>query len=268
LLDPVNTVDQVHGILLAGGSAFGLDAAGGVVRYLEEEGIGFTTRYSKIPIVPAAIIYDLGVGDNKVRPDADTAYQACKNASPEQVLEGSVGVGAGATVGKVAGLDRAMKGGVGTASVEVGSLRVAALAAANSVGDILDPGSGKTLAGVRTRDGKRLAKALQVLKESRGSELGAGENTTLVVVATNGSFTKSEVTKIAQMSHDGMARSVNPCHTPFDGDTVFALATGKVKGADLMLAGSLAAEVTATAIVRAVLTATGLPGLPAHCDIA
>jgi L-aminopeptidase/D-esterase-like protein len=268
LLSPLNTVDRVHAIVLAGGSAFGLDAAGGTVRWLEEHGIGFQTRVARVPIVPSAILFDLGVGDARVRPTADCGYRAAAEASAAPVVEGSVGAGAGATVGKLRGLGRAMKGGIGSAAVErEDGLIVAALVAVNSLGDVIDPETGRVVAGVRAEGGTDLADARRLLRSGTVPAPHSLENTTLAVVATNARLTKSEATKVAQMAHDGFARAIWPVHTPADGDTVFALATGSRRaGDDLLIIGALAADVTARAIIRAVERATGLEGIPAHRD--
>lgn len=268
LLDPVNTVSQVHAVVLSGGSAFGLDTATGVVRYLEERGIGFNVSVAKVPIVPAAILFDLGLGDPTVRPNAEAGYTACVNASSGPVPEGCVGAGAGATVGKLLGMSRAMKSGLGTVSLQVGDLIVAALVAVNCIGDVIDPSTGSILAGLRTENGKSLASAAQILKTRRLGKSGEpGENTTLAVVGTNAAFSKTAMTKIAQMSHDGLARAINPVHLPFDGDTVFALSTSSVTGADLGQVGALAAEAVALAINRAVITAEKWGELPSHADL-
>jgi len=268
LLHPVCTVQQVHAVVLAGGSAFGLDAASGVMRYLEERGIGFETRVAKVPIVPAAILFDLAVGDPRIRPDREAGYQACVRASAGPVQEGNVGAGAGATVGKLFGVHRAMKGGLGTASLRVGDVIVAALVVVNAVGDVVDPRTGRILAGVRTPDGRRLADAMELLRRGEGVvPLRPGENTTIGVIATNATFDKVGMTKIAQMGHDGLARAIRPVHMPLDGDTLFALSTGRVPGADLGVVGALAAEVVAEAVVRAVLKAESLPGYPAARDM-
>lgn len=268
LLNPVHTVQKVHAVVLAGGSAFGLDAASGVMRYLEERGIGFETRVAKVPIVPAAILFDLAVGDPRLRPDREAGYQACLRASGGPVEEGNVGAGAGATVGKLFGLHRAMKGGLGTASLRVGDVIVAALVVVNAVGDVVDPKTGRLLAGVRTPDGKQLADAMERLRlgESPAPQR-PGENTTIGVIATNAAFDKVGMTKIAQMGHDGLARAIRPVHMPLDGDALFALSTGRVRGADLGVVGALAAEVVAEAVVRAILKAEGLPGYPAARDL-
>jgi L-aminopeptidase/D-esterase-like protein len=268
LLSPLNTVDRVHAIVLAGGSAFGLDAASGTVRWLEEQGIGYETRVARVPIVPSAILFDLGVGDPRVRPTADCGYRAAAGATAAPVAEGSLGAGAGATVGKLRGLSRAMKGGIGSASVERSDgLIVAALVAVNSLGDVIDPATGAVVAGVRTESGRDLADARRLLR-TEAAQARSLENTTLAVIATNARLTKSEATKIAQMAHDGLARAIWPVHTPSDGDTVFALATGsRETGDDLLLVGALAADVTAEAIVRAVKNATSAAGIPALRDL-
>jgi L-aminopeptidase/D-esterase-like protein len=263
LLDPVATVPEAHGILLAGGSAFGLDAASGVVRYLEERGIGHPTSVLPVPIVPAAILFDLGVGDPRVRPDAEAGYRACVAGSSGQVGEGNVGCGAGATVGKLLGTDRSMKGGIGSASAKWENLVVAALVAVNCLGNVIDPKSGRILAGARARDGRKIER-LEVSLEVPYRRLGAGpgENTTLAVVATNARFDKAGMTKIAQMAHDGFARAINPVHLPFDGDVVFSASTKEITDVTLGQVGALAAEVTAQAIVRGVLRARSIPGFP------
>jgi L-aminopeptidase/D-esterase-like protein len=270
LLEPVNMVQQVHAVLLSGGSAFGLDAASGVMRWLEERKIGFPAGPARVPIVPAAILFDLGVGDAKVRPDAAAGYAAANAATAGAVGEGNVGAGAGATVGKLLGFGRAMKAGLGMASARLpGGAVVAALAAVNAAGDILDPATGRIIAGARTEAGDGLAGTMKSLLEGRApAGTSKGENTTLVVVATNAALTKTEATKVAQMAHDGVARAVNPAHTPWDGDTVFALSTGAAAVAGgVLVVGAVAAEVTALAIVRGTRLARGLPGLPAAADL-
>ena len=278
LLEPLNTVQQVHAIVLAGGSAFGLDAATGVVKYLEEKGVGYDVGIAKVPIVPAAILFDLAVGGKpSVRPAADCGYRAAQAATSGPVAEGNVGAGAGATVGKSAGPARAMKAGIGSASITTADgLVVAALVAVNAVGDIIDPATGRVVAGVRTADGKGLADARKVV---RAGDFGVrrpsapppprpAENTTIGVVATNAVLTKAQAQKVAQMAHDGFARAISPAHTPSDGDTIFALATGAHPGdANVGLIGALAAEVMADAILRAASQATGLPGYPAARDL-
>ena len=270
LLEPVNMVQQVHAVVLSGGSAFGLDAASGVMRWLEERDIGFPAGPARVPIVPAAILFDLGVGDPKVRPDAAAGYAAAKAATAGAVSEGNVGAGAGATVGKMLGFGRAMKAGLGTAAARLpGGAVIAALAAVNAAGDVLDPATGRIVAGARTEAGDGLLGTMKSLLEGRApAGTSKGEDTTLVVVATNAALTKTEATKVAQMAHDGVARAVSPAHTPWDGDTVFALSAGNAAVAGgVLVVGAVAAEVTARAIVRGARLARGLPGLPAAADL-
>ena len=271
LLDPVNMVPTVHGILLTGGSAFGLDAAGGVMRYLEEHGVGFDTRVARVPIVPGAVIFDLGVGDAKIRPTAECGYRAASAATPGPVAEGNVGAGAGATVGKLFGGARAMKGGVGTAAITLkDGLTVSAIVVVNAVGDVIDPATGAVVAGVRTADGKGLADARALIRAGATRPTArTGENTTIGVVATNATLTKAQAKKVAQMAQDGMARAISPAHTMGDGDTIFAMATGeRAEAADVTTIGALAADVLAEAIVRAVREAKGIAGYPAARDLA
>jgi len=272
LLNPVNTVERVNAIVLSGGSAFGLDAASGVMRYLEERGIGYPTSAIPVPIVPAAILFDLGVGGKpKIVPTAECGYRAAIAATDGAVAEGNVGAGAGATIGKLAGAGRAMKAGIGTSSFTMpdGTI-VAALVAVNAVGDVIDPDTGQVVAGVRTPDGKSLADARKLLR-SPDFKLPAGPpvaaNTTIGVVATNARLTKAQATKLAQMAQDGLARALYPTHTAVDGDTIFALATGEREPADVLRVGVFAADVVAQAIVRAARAATGIPGYPAARDL-
>ena len=270
LLDPVNLVERVHALLLTGGSAFGLDAAGGVMRWLDEHGHGHAVGAVRVPIVPAAVLFDLWVGDARIRPDADAGYAACAAASRDAPAEGSVGAGAGATVGKLFGPGRAMKGGIGSASVTVNGLTVAALVAVNAVGDVIDPATGEIVAGARSADGaRRIGTTRALLAGDVPSLLQPGAATTIGVVATDALLTKAQASKVAQMSHDGLARCIDPVHTLFDGDTMFALATGASgRVADATLVGALAAEVTVRAVLRAVRAATGLAGWPAAADLA
>ena len=274
LLSPLNAVEQVHAIVLAGGSAFGLDAASGVMRWLDERGFGIEVGPAKVPIVPAAILFDLWVGDASIRPDAASGYAACEAASTQPVAEGNVGAGSGATVGKLFGIQRAMRGGIGSASVTVGGITVGALVAVNAIGDVIDPSTGQTVAGARTADGSALLGTMHaLLRGDLPLLLQAGAATTLGVVATDAVLTKVQANKLAQMAHDGLARTINPVHTMSDGDTVFALATGASgKTAHLTLLGALGAEVMAAAVLRAVRAATrlsgpGLPDLPAAGDL-
>ncbi len=268
LLDPVNTVERVHAVVLSGGSAFGLDTATGVMRLLEERGHGFAVGAARVPIVPAAILFDLAVGDWKIRPDASAGYAAARAASSARPEEGNVGAGAGATVGKLFGFERAMKGGLGTCALRLpGGVIVGALVAVNAVGDVVDPHTGRLVAGARTADGSGLEDSLaailagRVLAPPPRAEPARG-NTTIGVVATNAALTKAAATKVAQMAHDGLARTLQPVHTPWDGDTLFALSTG-AEPADTLVIGTLAAEAVARAVLRAVRAARSLPGLPA-----
>ena len=270
LLDPLNMVDKVNAIVLSGGSAFGLEAATGTVRWLEEHGIGWPAGPSRVPIVPAAILFDLGVGGNpKIRPTADCGYKAAEVATAGPVTEGSVGAGAGATVGKIGGAGRSTKAGIGTASIRLASgLVVAALVAVNAVGDIIDPATGKVVAGVRNPDGT-FADARVLLRSGANLQPPrAGENTTIGLVATNATLTKALAARMALMADDGYARAISPSHTNGDGDTIFSLATGRWDGtADITLIGALAAEAMADAVVRAGTQATGVAGIPAARDL-
>ncbi len=270
LLDPVNMVQEIHAVVLSGGSAFGLDSAAGVMRYLEEKKIGFPVGVGVVPIVVGASLFDLGIGGRpEIRPDAACGYAAAKAAGSGEVAEGNVGAGAGATVGKLGGRGRAMKAGIGTAAIELeDGLVVAALVAVNAIGDIIDPATGRTVAGVRSEDGRSLADARVLLRSGGGIPPRPLENTTLGVVATNANLTKAEATKMAQMAHDGYARAIAPAHMQGDGDTIFALATGALgRGADVSRLGALGADVMAQAIVRAAFAAKGIEGLPAAGDL-
>jgi len=286
LLDPVNAIDTVHAIVLAGGSAFGLDAAGGVMRWLDERGIGARIGERPgvdgrapmiVPIVPAAILFDLWVGDPRIRPDAAAGYAACEAATRAAPAEGNVGAGAGASVGKLFGIERAMKGGVGTASITVGAITVSALVAVNAIGDVVDPVTRQVVAGARSVDGKSLLGTMAALRRGElptALATQAGAATTIAVVATDAILTKPQATKVAQMAHDGLARSIEPVHTMGDGDVVFALATcASGQPAATTLVGALAADVLAEAVLRAVRAAcgiagAGLPDLPASSDLA
>ena len=279
LLSPLNAVQQVHAVLLAGGSAYGLDAAGGVMRWLEEQGIGIqVARHAggtqvRVPIVPAAILFDLNVGDARIRPDAQAGYAACQAAAATPPAEGNVGAGAGASVGKLFGFDRAMRGGIGDASIQVGGVTVGALIAVNAMGDVVDPATGSVIAGARSADGTSLLDTMAALRRGElPPALQAGLATTIGVIGTDAKLDKAGANKLAQMAHDGLARAINPVHTQADGDALFALATGgSGRGISLTLLGALAAEVTALAVLRAVRAATsldaaGLPRLPAARD--
>jgi L-aminopeptidase/D-esterase-like protein len=284
--EPWHVVDRVYGVLLTGGSAFGLGALSGVLRYLEEKGIGFDMRVARVPIVAAAGLFDLGIGDGSLRPDPEMAFEACQQASEEVPLEGCVGAGTGATVGKILGLEYAMKSGIGWASRRIGpDLVVEAISAVNAGGDVVDPASGRIVAGVRSPDSaeqksesdarraepggqKYFADALKVFEHFVAQEQwpDSRENTVIGVVLTNAALTKLEATKVSQMAQDGLARSVRPAHTMFDGDTIFTLATGDVE-ANVSMVGAFAAEVFSESVVRAVRAATAMGGLPAAGDV-
>ena len=280
LLDPVNNVQIVNAVSLAGGSAYGIDAASGVMKWLEEHNIGYPVGAAGVvPIVPAAILFDLGFGGNpKIRPGADCGYRAAQSASEAVVAEGNVGAGAGATVGKSGsstGSGRAggpgggpMKAGIGSAAIRMpNGLVVAALVAVNAVGDIIDPLTGHVVAGVRGADGK-LADARKLLRGGGSRDGRSFENTTIGLVATNARLTKVQAQKMAQMAHDGYARAIAPVHTPGDGDTIFSAATGTWDGqVNYGQIGALAAEAMADAIVRAATQATSSNGLPAARDL-
>lgn len=274
LLDPANLVDKVHAVVLSGGSAFGLDAATGVVRWLDEHGIGFETGYGKVPIVPAAVLFDLSVvrtgDDAQARPGAEAGYAACQAASTATPAAGNVGAGAGACVGKLFGLERSMKGGIGNASIRVGPWVVGALVACNAVGDVLDPATGQILAGARTADGQNLLDTQRAfLQGERGHPPLPGTNTTIGVVATNATLTKTQAKRLAMSAHDGLARSIRPAHTTLDGDTLFALATGtETSPPDLMLLNVMAAEATARATVNAIYQAQGIDTTLGHLPCA
>ena len=275
LLRPENTVQQVHAVLLTGGSAFGLDAAGGVMRWLEERGHGFPVGATvRVPIVPAAVLFDLWLGEARVRPGADTGYAACEAASALPPAQGNAGAGLGATVGKLFGIARAMKGGVGTASLQLGRYTVGALVAVNALGDVLDA-DGRVIAGARSEDGETLlGSTAAVLAGAGPAPMMAGMATTLGVVATDAALTKAQATALAGLAHHGLSRAISPL-TAHDGDTVFALATGSAGApGDINALGLLAAEVMARAIRNAVHAARSLPAqgaspaVPAACDLA
>ncbi len=275
MLDPVNLVGKVHAIVLASGSAFGLDAASGVMRYLEENKIGFNTGAAKVPIVPSAILYDLGLGRADVRPDSAMGALAASAAVSTPPAEGNVGAGTGASVGKLFGNSLAMKSGLGTASMDIGGgVIVGAIVAVNAFGDVIDPKTGEVVAGLRSGKvgplkigkGGQFADTLVMMKTvtGRGVMKFAGRSNTVIgAVATNAALTKAQATKVAQMAHDGFARTLRPAHTMLDGDVIFALSTG-TKNADISTVGAFAAEVMAQAVLRAVRMAKpagGLPGL-------
>ncbi len=274
LLDPVNNVQVVTAVVLSGGSAFGLDAATGTMKWLDERNIGYPVGANGVvPIVPSAILFDLGFGGSaKIRPGADCGYQAAGLASEAPVPQGNIGAGAGATVGKSGGARGAgggpMKAGLGSYAIKLpNGLVVAAIVAVNAVGDIIDPETGQVVAGARGADGK-LLDARKILRGTGGQSGRAGENTTIGLVATNAKLTKVQAQKMAMMADDGYARAINPSHTPGDGDTIFSLATGTWDGTvNYGTIGALAAEAMAEAVVRAAVHATSSAGLPSARDI-
>jgi L-aminopeptidase/D-esterase-like protein len=261
-LNPLHVTPEIQGLCLAGGSAFGLEAASGVRRYLEGIGVGYPTGAAKVPIVPGAILYDLGFGKATVRPTREMGQAAAMAATTEAVAEGNVGAGTGATVGKANGMKCAMKGGLGSYTVTLpGNILVAALVAVNAFGDVIDPTSSKVVAGARkTADSKEFLDAAKSIRE--GMRMNAGGNNTVIgVVATNARLSKTQATKLAQLTHHGLVRTISPAHTIFDGDTLFALSVGK-ETADFVTLGVAAAEAMAQAILRAVRSAQTLGGVP------
>ena len=270
LLNPIHLVEEVHAILIAGGSAFGLDAAGGVMRYLEEHTCGHETGICKVPIVPAAVLFDLSMGDATVRPGIEEGYHACLAAHSGTVAEGSVGAGTGAMVGIALGPAQAVKSGIGTASYEFNdNIIVGAIVAVNAMGDVVDSATGQTLAAPRRLDGKGFLNTSELLKGNQGFQIPVSSNTTIGVIATNALLTKPQATKVAQMAQDGLARIIRPAHTMFDGDVVFVLSSGREesKQADVTAVGTVAAEVTSHAIVRGITQAEGLCGIPSAREV-
>lgn len=267
LLNPMNLVQQIHAVVLAGGSAFGLDAASGVMQFLEERGIGFDVQVTRVPIVCGAVLFDLTIGNPRVRPDKQMGYQACLHATDEQCPQGNVGAGTGATAGKILGMDRAMKSGLGCFAIQTGALQVGALVAVNCLGDVIDPQTGEQLAGPLKEDLRTMATTEEIMisRYSDQADLFSG-NTTIGIIATNAGLTKAQAGKLASMAHNGYARAMRPAHTMFDGDTIFAMATGSVE-ADLSVVGMLAARTMERAVVAAVKNARSLCGLRCHGDL-
>lgn len=264
LLDPLKMISQIHGLVLSGGSAFGLESATGVMRYLEEQGKGFDVGVARVPIVPSAVLFDLMLGRSDVRPTADMGYEACLNATSEPVKQGNVGAGAGASVGKILGPKQATKSGLGTASIKIGGgIRVAALVAVNAFGDVVDPESGRILAGARRPVVGGFANSGKLLLGDLNRIIaGFHTNTTIGVVATDARLTKTETARVAQMAHNGYAKSISPVHTEYDGDAIFALSCGEKKG-DVNAIGYGAAQAMAMAVIQAVKHAQPAGGLPA-----
>lgn len=271
LLRPGSLVERAHAVLLTGGSAFGLAAADGVMRYLEEQGIGYDTGVARVPIVPGAVLFDLALGDAAVRPDAAMGYRACRDARVDGVPQGNVGAGMGATVGKLFGMTRATKAGLGTASLRAGALIVAALIAVNAFGDVIDPESGRIIAGTRTEDGQGFidtAMAMRSLQAAGAPAPGPiDRNTVIGVVATNARLDVAQAGLVAAAAHDGLARTTRPSHTLYDGDAIFCLATGHEE-AHQALVSSMAADVVALAVRNAMWAATAAGGLPCALDLA
>jgi L-aminopeptidase/D-esterase-like protein len=276
-LQTVHLVETVHAVVLAGGSAFGLDSAGGVMRYLEEKKVGLNVGVARVPIVPAAILFDLGIGSPDVRPNADMGYQACLDASSDPPAQGSVGAGTGATVGKILGMGQTMKAGIGTSSLEIGAgVIVGAIVAVNAFGDVVDPSTNQIIAGARSlkkgplKIGEGLfADTLEVMTGLVGRTVlgfATRENTVIGVVATNAALNKEQATKVARMAQNGLVRAIRPANTMLDGDTIFALSAGKKK-ADVNIVGAFAAQAVAGAILRAVRAATSLGGVPSISDL-
>ena len=270
-LHPMHLVEKVHAVLLAGGSAFGLDAAAGVMQYLEKNGIGFETPHARVPIVPGAILYDLGVGRADIRPDAGMGFKACVNAEENTVREGCHGAGTGASVGKAMGMEFAVKSGIGAACIEIADgLLVGALIAVNAFGDIIEPASGRILAGPRNPSGRGFIPTMDVLKNASGAS-GMGGNTVIGVIATNAALTKEGANKVAQMAQNGLARTIRPAHSMFDGDTLFTLATGTHPAGksplEITYIGEAAAEAAAQAVLRGITQAQTAGGIPSLSDV-
>lgn len=267
LLNPINMMEKIHAVLLTGGSAFGLDAAGGIMKYLEEKGVGFDVGVTKVPIVCGAALFDLPIGDYKIRPDKDMGYKACLNTDMQELLEGNVGAGTGATVGKILGPEYLMKGGIGTYTLKVGELMVGAIVAVNCLGDVIDSEKGEIVAGVLSEDKKsfRSTEDIMIAKYDNKDNLFNG-NTTIGAIVTNAKLSKAQINKVAAMAHDGYARSIYPVHTMYDGDTIFSMSTGKIE-ADVNVVGLLAARVMEKAIVKAVKNTTSFLGHKAYRDL-
>lgn len=266
LLKPVKMVDRIHAVVLAGGSAFGLEAASGVMRYLEEQNAGFDVGVTKVPIVTSAVIFDLNLGDFKIRPDMKMGYDAAISASADENRQGNVGCGLGATIGKILGPGHAMKSGLGSATVRAGQIIVSAMVTVNSFGDIYDYENGRQIAGVYDYKKKQLLNTYSIMKMSSEPVGFPMQNTTIGVIATNATLTKAGANKVAEMAQNGLARSINPVHTMLDGDTIFAMATNETCG-DLNLVGTMAAEAISRAVTNAVFHTKSCCGLAACCDI-
>ncbi len=261
-----NMIQKVHAIVLSGGSAFGLDAASGVMKFLEEEGIGFNVGVATVPIVASAVIFDLALGDPLIRPNLEMGYKASKSASQTENTQGNIGCGMGASVGKIMGPNNGMKSGIGSASISFGDLVVSAIVSVNSFGDIYNHKTGEQIAGVYDYENKKLLNTIEIMTNNE-VQLGFSiENTTIGVIGTNAILTKAEANKVSQMAQNGLARSINPVHSMMDGDTVFTMATNVVKS-DVNIIGTLAAEVMSRAISNGIKSAESIDGLFAYSDI-
>ncbi|MBV1817013.1 P1 family peptidase [Anaerosalibacter bizertensis] len=266
LLNAEKMVNKIHAVLLSGGSAFGLDAAGGVMKFLEDKKIGFDVGVTKVPIVSGAVIFDLDIGDYSIRPNFNMGYLAAKNAKEEEKSQGNIGCGMGATVGKILGPEYSMKSGIGSASMNIGNLWVGAIIAVNSFGDVYDYETNNILAGAYDYKNKKLLNSYEIMKEEKNSKDFSIKNTTIGVVATNGILSKPEANKVAQMAQNGLARSINPIHTMYDGDTIFTMSTGKVKS-DVNLIGTLSSEVVSRAITNAILSTNSYKNILSYEDL-
>ncbi len=267
LLKPDKLVDKIHAIMLAGGSAFGLDAASGAVKYLEENGIGFKTGAARVPIVSSSILYDLEIGSSEIRPDIDMGYQACLNASKDAFSNGNIGAGMGATIGKIAGPDQMMKGGLGTAAYKMGDLKIGAAVAVNSLGDIINPHTGEIIAGVLNKNKNSFLDTEELFYENYKKNNNIfGTNTSLGVVITNAKLSKVEANKIATKAHNGYALTMSPAHTDFDGDTIFVASTSKIN-ADINTLNLLAVKVVKEAVLNAIKSADTIDGVISMNDL-
>ncbi|MBU5440350.1 P1 family peptidase [Tissierella sp. MSJ-40] len=266
LLKAEKMVDKIHAVILSGGSAFGLDAASGIMKYLEEKDIGFDVGVTKVPIVTGAVIFDLNIGNYKIRPDFNMGYEAAKNATEKENRQGNIGCGMGATVGKILGPNNAMKSGLGSASINLGDLWVAAIVSVNSFGDIYDYKTNRQIAGVYDYESKQMLNTYKIMKGENKTLGFPMRNTTIGVIATNAILTKSEANKVSEMAHNGFARSINPIHTTLDGDTIFTMATNEINS-DINLIGTLAQEVMSRAITNGIIHAESSHGLCSYEDI-
>lgn len=259
-------VDKVHGVVLSGGSAFGLEAASGVMKYLEERDIGFDVGVTKVPIVASAVIFDLNIGNHKIRPDSSMGYEAAKSASNKESRQGCIGCGMGATVGKILGPENSMKSGLGSATIKLGNLVVSAIVAVNSFGDIYDYENNRQIAGVYDYKNNKMLNTYNIMKNKKKALEFSMKNTTIGVVATNAKLNKGEANKVAQMAHNGFAKSINPIHTMLDGDTIFTMATNKIE-ADINLIGTMAAEAMSQGITNAIYFSKGYENILSFQDL-